>query len=148
MRFDLFSSGRLYKALEEAGYPDLPRPRTLQDWISNDSAPEGARQFVARNLLGITKDAPPSGESGALEWLVERWNSAEPPKWAAGQFDALMAAVTDLRSQSLEEGARQAVRAAGAELRRQIRGGLALTNGEPQRSTSAKRAKRRSSASG
>ena len=57
VRFDLFSSGRLYKALEKAEYPDLPALRTLQDWIKNDSAPEGARRAVAE-LLGTTKEAP------------------------------------------------------------------------------------------
>ena len=61
MRYDLFSSGRLYAALKGAGYPDLPAERTLRDWIRNDSAPEGARQFTAA-LLGLPTDAPPEWE--------------------------------------------------------------------------------------
>ena len=59
MRFDLFSSNRLYDALVEAGYPekDLNR-RTLRDWVRKDSPPEALRQFAAEHLMGTAKEPP------------------------------------------------------------------------------------------
>ena len=68
MRFDLFSSGRLHRALEEAEYPDLPAVRTLSYWIQHDSAPVGARQAVAR-LLGF---APDTEKQPPLPYWAER----------------------------------------------------------------------------
>ena len=69
VRLDLFSSGRLYTALEEAGYPDLPSPRTLRDWIANDSGPKSLRLFLAE-MLGTTEEAPPPWAEGLEERLT------------------------------------------------------------------------------
>jgi hypothetical protein len=59
VRFDLFSSGRLLAALKEAGYPDLPAPRTLSWWIHNDAPPEALRVFVSEVVLQRKEAAPP-----------------------------------------------------------------------------------------
>jgi hypothetical protein len=59
VRFDLFSSGRLLAALEDAGYPGVPPDRTLRSWIQNDSAPDALRLFVSEVLLERKEAAPP-----------------------------------------------------------------------------------------
>ena len=114
MRFDLFSSGRLYTALEAAEYPDLPRPRTLQDWITNDSAPEGARQFVAQLLeLDAKKEPSEPGWVRRLEArLIELRSNQDRVAWAATQktIEALtpseLSRAADLLNERLE-GIRQ-----------------------------------------
>jgi hypothetical protein len=99
----LFSSARLYKALKEAEYPDLPSERTVRDWIKNDSAPKGARIYAAK-ALGIEKETP--AEAGAAEELLRRWLGNEPPPWAQGLTDQIVSAI---------EGDRQAVVSAAIE---------------------------------
>lgn len=61
VRFDLFSSGKLYRALRDAGYPDLPSPRTVRRWTEGQQPPASAVAMV-RDLLDTTKEAP------APEW--------------------------------------------------------------------------------
>jgi hypothetical protein len=113
VRFDLFSSNRLYAALEKAKYPDLPRPRTLQDWIKNDSAPEGARLFVAEKVLGIKKDAAPEG---AAEQLLKLWTGDQPPAWSNLQVSKVIEAIHQDRAEAMVAMARRLGRMTAAEL--------------------------------
>lgn len=71
VRFDLFSSNKLWAVLKQEEMPDLPRPRTLQDWIRYDSAPEAARQFVLDRVLNAKEEAAPSSTE-RLERAVDR----------------------------------------------------------------------------
>jgi hypothetical protein len=75
VRFDLFSSGRLLAALKEAGYPDLPPPRTLRSWIQNDSAPEILRVFVSAVVLERKETPRPMWAEGLEDRIAERLNS-------------------------------------------------------------------------
>ena len=101
VRFDLFSSGRLYKALQKAEYPDLPALRTLQDWIKNDSAPAGARRAVAE-LLGTRKESPPAWAEGLADDAAEKAVSKLVPPELLGAAHRLLADLTGLEPPSVE----------------------------------------------
>ena len=74
VRLDLFSSNRLYAALEKAAYPDLPPPRTFRDWVRNSSGPPSL-QIAIRELLDqpdTTKKADPPEWASRLEAKVDQ----------------------------------------------------------------------------
>lgn len=68
MRFDLFSSGKLYRALRDAGYPDLPSERTVGRWTQGKASPPLSAVLAVSDLLGLeTTKEPPA-----------------PPEWVEG----------------------------------------------------------------
>jgi hypothetical protein len=117
----LFSSARLYKALKEAEYPDLPSERTVRDWIKNDSAPQGARIYAAK-ALGIKKEAP--AEAGADEivnlWL-ERWHDAPEPHWAQRLTQQIIATIETDREAAILSLARELGGSTYEQLREHLR---------------------------
>lgn len=103
VRFDLFSSGRLYKALQEAKYPDLPAERTLRDWIKNDSAPEGARLFVTALLQAdIAKEPPPDWARELLDAINNQLNRDEVAQMVDAIQTRVLTAIGEGRADLIE----------------------------------------------
>jgi hypothetical protein len=106
VRFDLFSSGRLRDALEEAGYPGTPPPRTLRSWIQNDSAPESLRAYVSEVLLERKEAAPPWWAERLQQRLDEIYESQQRLAQSASRDVIEALAPDELRQAASEADAR------------------------------------------
>jgi hypothetical protein len=106
VRFDLFSSGRLLAALEEAGYPGTPPDRTLRSWIQNDSAPDALRLFVSEVLLERKEAAPPWWAERLLQRLDEIYESQQQLAQSASRDVIEALAPDELRQAAMEADAR------------------------------------------
>lgn len=137
---DVFSQKKLFGALHDAGH-DVS-PRTVRRWVEGDAPPDTAWQQAVLDVLGIQKGTPQLDAEGLVTLFLKRWATADRPKWAKQLTADVIAAVKDLRGEALEEAARQEVRAAAAELERQIRAARVPGGGGSQRNTPVARAKR------
>ena len=112
----------------------------VSTWRSGASEPRPDRweALVAavRATLPDTQKTTPAG-AGAAETLLQMWTGPDAPPWAETQVDRIIKAVESLRGEATEEAARQAVHAAGSELRKQIHDELARAGVGSSRNTRA-----------
>ena len=135
----IFEAKALAEELTRSGHS--VSERTAQRWKAGATHPKPQDIRAIRELVGATlpdtQKTTPAG-AGAAETLLQMWTGPDAPPWAETQVDRIIKAVESLRGEATEEAARQAVHAAGSELRKQIHDELARAGVGSSRSTRAK----------